>query len=229
MNGDVRNDWLVFAEILAMWAAQGETDPISRGRLAAEVDRWTCLPSDVREILGQPQVGPGDLLARKLYITGPRVTAGTPTFIPRATARIGTDEDGFLEVGLRVALLFAADGKVNMAGWRFDLADRKGEHPPHPYPHAQHIEDWAKDVPIQAVAAPEARGRGEEIPDRLINQQRPAFPLRGGNTASGLAVVMLATLYGAPTVRSWMRLLTPAYFGGKLPKVVQDDIKSILG
>jgi hypothetical protein len=138
---------------------------------------------------------------------------------------IDNEPSGELKACIRIALIFEVESTIDWAAWRFESAERQVAEPPHPYAHAQHIVEWAKDVSIDFSETTVTQTLHSERIVRLVNEQRPAFPLRGGETISGLAVVMLAALYGAPQVRRWLQLLSR----GVIPNSIRQDIASILG
>jgi hypothetical protein len=177
--------------------------------LAPFLDQFQrCAPHDIERILGGHGYGSSwDLSQERKWIHGQTIDRGTPILTPVATVQIRIDNDGQLSGCLRVALFYELDGVVGWHGWRFETADYVGDRPPHPYPHAQHMEEWTKGSRIAAGNEPDSEALTVE--QRLpFNEQRPAFPLRGGRSITGLAVVMLATLYGAPDVKDWLLLLS---------------------
>jgi hypothetical protein len=200
-NADERSHRLAFARILAKWSAEGERDTMRRGVLAARLDRFQIAPSsDVTELLGRADPDRVDLYASRLWLRGPVVRIGTPPFVPVATAMLKVGQSGALEACIRVGLFFEAWGQVDFRGWRFESPD-KDDDAAHPYPHAQHITEWSKDVAISLADTEPVTGTPAGI---HVNERRPAFPLRGAETIAGLAAVTLASLYGAPVARQWL-------------------------
>lgn len=196
---------LAFARILRRWSEAGEEDRRPRGLLAARIDRFrVARPSELPELLGRPGPSTADLYQSGAWIRGPMVRTGSPAFVPVATALVRTHESGGLEACIRVGLFYEIGGVVQSVGWRFETADR-GSDAMHPYPHAQHIDEWVKGVTIDSnYMTPAADGDSKPSAAR-INERRPAFPLRGASTAAGLAVVTLAALHGGPMVRRWLQ------------------------
>jgi hypothetical protein len=198
-----RNHRVAFARVLSKWSEKGEIDDAARGALVSRLARLQIVPSSQIDILlGRPTPGPVDLFDSRMWILGPLVDDGTPPFVPVATARVAFDEKwDILSACIRVGL-FVGDS-LHSLGWRFETPD-KGKDPVHPYPHAQPISEWIKEFPI-SEGQPEADlVQASSTPIRAINEQRPAFPLRGANTIAGLAAVTLAAIHGAPLVRRWL-------------------------
>ena len=216
----------IFAQILATWVREGEKDSVSQGRIGAKLARFSiCRPDDVIRLLARPRVPTLNLYNSRRWICGPHVSTGTPVFLPFATAMVDTEPSGELKACIRVAFIFESADRVDWVAWRFESADRQGDEPSHPYAHAQHIVEWAKDVSIDFEESGVSQLNKSADGGRFVNERRPAFPLRGGQTISGLAVAMLAALYGAPQVRRWLQLLSR----GAVPSAVRQDIASILG
>jgi hypothetical protein len=220
-----QSDRMTFARILATWASQTSQDQVPRGRLAIRLDRFQfCHPSFLTSYLGGAGPSVWDLVEIPLWFRGPDITTGTPTLAPIVTVRVSLNAAGGLEACIRIALFFESDGNVDWVGWRFETADPPGG--PHVYPHAQHIAEWRKSIAIDDDGDLGSIIDGRRSVGRHMNQRRPAFPLRGGGTISGLAVVTIATLYGAPVTQNWLQLLSRE---AGVAEEVRKDIATILG
>ena len=198
-----RNHRVAFARVLSKWSEKGEIDDAARGALVSRLARLQVVPSNQIDILlGRPNPGPVDLYSSRMWILGPLVRHGTPSFVPVATARVEFDEKSdVLSACIRVGLFL--DDSLHSLGWRFETPD-KGKDPMHPYPHAQAISEWIKEFPISEGLAEADQVQVSSTPIPAINERRPAFPLRGANTIAGLAAVTLAAIHGAPLVRRWL-------------------------
>lgn len=213
-----------FARLLSRWSEEGAQDLLARGLLAARIDRFRIArPSDLITILGRPGPSTADLYKSRIWIRGPMVRIGSPSFVPMATAFVRTHESGELEACIRVGLFYENGSIVQSVGWRFESPDR-GPGAMHPYPHAQHIDEWVKGITIDSSDATTSSDGESRSSERRVNERRPAFPLRGASTAAGLVVVALAALHGAPMVRRWVQDLPRPGIPGR----VWEDIGNIL-
>ena len=220
-----QSDRMTFARILATWAAQADRDRAPRGRLATRLDKFRrCPPANITSMLGGQGSGVWDLGDSLLWIHGPYIRTGTPPLTPIATVRVSLTSFGVLEACIRVALFFENEDAMDWVGWRFETADAKEG--PHPYPHAQHIGEWRKGFEIDGVSSELFGGDEGSLDRKGMNERRPAFPLRGGRTISGLAIVMVAALHGAPDTRRWFQLLSR---DSGVADEVRNDIGAILG
>lgn len=219
-----RTHRFAFAQILSRWSEEGEQDVLARGLLAARIDRFRIArPGELTKILSQPGPSTTDLYQSRIWIRGPMVRIGSPPFVPMATALVGTHDSGELQACIRIGLFYENDSMVQSVGWRFESPDR-GSGAMHPYPHAQHIDEWVKGITIYSSDTTTGSGGESRPSERRVNERRPAFPLRGASTAAGLVVVTLAALHGAPMVRRWVQQLPRP----GIPSRVWEDIGNIL-
>lgn len=157
--------------------------------------------------------------------------------IPVASVGIG-EMVGQRMIGLaiRVALLHEReDGTVLAEGWRFEQGEVEDEPPAHPYAHAQAIIGWEKGSDC-LLHPPHVEGdpcnginlcNQQEIDGERKNNQRltlvkhPAFPL-GVRTMTGLALNVLATLYGNVEVA---KVINNDTMFRSVPGPIDDDLR----
>ena len=137
-------------------------------------------------------------------LIGPTVNEGY-SFRPVASVRL-MDEDGGLNVCIRVASVYLNGGQLAADGYRFESRELK-ESAPHPWSHVQRTTRWHKDEssfldvldPRVGLAEPEAIV--ELGPTVEVNEVRPAIPL-GCHTAAGLALAMIGSFHGVSLIET---------------------------
>lgn len=153
------------------------------------------------------------------YFSAPPVT--TPgrdgerdqTLWPLITFQL-REHGGLVQLMIRVVLCAEDNaGQVDGWGWRFDSADADEGPNSHGYAHVQHITTW--EPGSQGFRWPELGGfedgeTGSPVEHRKTTPEtRPAVPL-GCTDASGLAVAVMLSLYGAIRTARMLRGITQA-------------------
>jgi hypothetical protein len=150
------------------------------------------------------------------WIIGRALPKSSPPAVPVATVQVDRDDAGTVtRCCIRVAIFEERhDGSIDVHGWRFEL-EEDGDGALHPYQHSQPIIGWTISGRcllhppggcVEDCDGVDLSGVDEIDADRLAakerqNQSHPAFPLPT-TTMTGLMAVVIATLYGARTLRA---------------------------
>jgi hypothetical protein len=181
-------------------------DRTPQGRLAGLLDSFPFASRrQVRDVLRQAPTRAVKLeVAARGYLRGPVMADRGPVLWPVATIWAQPSDHAGVEVQLRLGTFFEFDGQVHACGWRFETGEDSASSKPHPYPHAQQISGFA-GAGANTFLTPAGERAGFNVQQAQINEMRPCFPITGSSCV-GLAVVMLATLYGAQRARKILDL-----------------------
>lgn len=230
---DAGNPLSALCAMVDAWTRyEGDSEQVQQGILANRLGAFPQITGQVLRACGQ-RVG-SEWLHPEGFVVGAPVTVGAPPLFPVCLPLL-RKVDGFLELSLRVATLFVADGDASHAGWRFDLADPRpakmpdqhDRHRGHYVPHVQRITSWTKEPNLglwyeDFRAATTDAGVDGERPTSPVNGARPAFPLPC-KTAPGLLVCLLASLYGSTATEEILELANP------LPGWLRSEAEAITG
>lgn len=212
------------SEVLASWGKMRTESGVrsAQGRLGPVLDTYPIAePRALRGVLRQaPQRAVRLERDAGGYVRGPVVDDRAPVLWPVATAWARMNDDGALEVQLRLAVFFEHAGDVHVSGWRFETAETTGK--PHPYLHAQQIAGFA-GADARTFLPTSAQREDHRVRQAEVNQMRPCFPLRG-SSAAGLAIAMLATLHGASRTRDIVDLCNRS-----VKNTCRDQVQDVLG
>ncbi|MGB3910251.1 MAG: hypothetical protein WBL06_07260 [Pseudolysinimonas sp.] len=226
---DVRSMWAVLAEWAEKSIPDGEPTPLSRtlsqifqpvGRdqLLYTLPEWP-LPISMQDedwwLIGAP-------LHKQKEV------------IPVLTARLDKRSDGYVKDAIFYVALFRerpGEGSIDVEGWRFE--QEEDEDAAHPYAHAQAVTGWRQGSDCLIHSPHPERNcevvwpSGDEAVDvervrahRATLDKHPAFPLPV-STLTGLALALITSLYGAPTV---VKMLRPTELLGRQDSSVADDL-----
>jgi hypothetical protein len=201
--GEVAIQRRVLAGLLRAWVDATVDEPPKSARVVGLLQRFHFAESDrVHRVVSQADL-PVEISSVG-WLRGPVIDKGL-TMYPVAGIRLFHQEDGRLNVTLRVALFFEGeDGDPDVQGWRFETGEDPGQ--AHPLPHAQCIRTWGGPAaaPLFSSRADGDVSQLSDRPIRQVNETRPAFPLPG-TSAVGMVGAMLASFYGAPRATDIVR------------------------
>lgn len=214
----------LFARVISVWARDAMFPPARLGALASYVDSFPTIEPDA--LLGQMRRAPlpYDMSrGNSVWVVGAPIAKGAVHLLPIATVALSAEDDRIVGT-IRIALLQESTRfGATVTGWRFESAERPspstaakatgtdaGQPPPHRYPHAQPVSGWHTST--SCLLHPHSAGddddgcrpHGVERANQFVlNETRPAFPLRG-RTLPGLAAAALTTLYGPDRTRTML-------------------------
>jgi hypothetical protein len=112
---------------------------------------------------------------------------------------------------------------VHATGWRLELADPASDDSSprrHGVPHVQRISSWSKTDDEGFFLNREAPLRlGDRERALHVNETRPAFPLPV-ESAAGLLVAAMGSLYGGPSTRAMLEGLAMSQLQGELDGIL---------
>jgi len=214
-SDDLRLMW----RVLASWVRGSEGRADSALMLAKLRDFPALGEVDVLQTLSRTSL-PFKMFPDR-WLVGDPLPKRQPIVIPIVSVSLGAmEQDRVTDAAMKVALLSERkdEGTIHAEGWRFEQGEARaqpsGNDPEpgpalHPYCHAQAIIGWVKGANC-LIHPPHLDGDGCDGVDRCdaaTDKERvraasatlvshPAFPLPA-KTLTGLALVLVATLYGA--------------------------------